>query len=92
MAIPRDLSAAGRDLFAKLADVKVTSLEAGATPREVLNAELYNLARTIVAYYDDAAQQEALLTFVLETLPSLVHQRQQLDRWRLSFGDGEESS
>ena len=50
----------------------------------MLSVELYNLAVTIVAYDDDDAQQQRMLTFVLDTLPGLVYQMQQAERWRLA--------
>jgi hypothetical protein len=84
MAIPRDLSAAVHDLLYDLHELKVTSLQAGATPADVLSVELYHLAGTIVAYADDEARQQAVLTYVLDTLPGLVYQRQQTERWRLA--------
>jgi len=82
MAMPPNLSPAGHDLVEDLHDLKVTALEAGATPAEVLSVELNTLTDTIVAYAADGAGQQAMLTFVLETLPDLVAQRQQAERWR----------
>ena len=79
------LSTAGQDLVDDLHDLKVTSLEAGATPPEILAAELYHLAHTIVAYADDDDHQQDLVTFVLETLPGLVVQRREAARWRLTL-------
>ena len=89
MATLPDLSPAGHDLVEDLHDLKVTAIEAGATPAEVLSVELNTLTDTIVAYAADAVGQQAMLTFVLETLPDLVAQRQQAERWRLHAGDEE---
>ena len=82
--ITPDLSAAGHDLFYDLHELVVTSTASGAKPAEVLSVELYNLARTIVAYDAEEAQQQHMLTFVLEQLPALVYQLQQAERWRLA--------
>jgi hypothetical protein len=87
MAMPPNLSPAVHDLIDELHDRKLTALQAGVTPGEVLSVEIDNLAGTIVAYADDDVGQQAVLTFVLETLPDLVAQRQQAERWRLTFGE-----
>jgi hypothetical protein len=71
------------DLVDDLHALVVTSSQAGATPNEVLAAELNTLVGSIVAYGDEDAQQH-MLTFVLESLPGLVAQRQQVERWRLA--------
>jgi len=84
MVMLPDLSTAGIDLLFDMHEQKLTSMESGATPAEVIRVELYNLARTIVAYADDEAQQQATLTFALEQLPALVYQLQQAERWRLA--------
>ena len=61
----------------ELHELKVTSVQGGAQPAEVLGVELWNLANTIVNYADDEADQRDTLAFVLEQLPALVYQLQQ---------------
>jgi len=80
--IPPYLSAAAHDLFYDMHERIITAVQSGATPAEVLGAEVYNIARTVVAYADDDANQQMALTFVLETLPGLVYQMQQVEHWR----------